>query len=202
LTAPLRFLLDQGFPPPRFDIHALDRSVVYVHLSEYNRKYSQNSTPDWMLHLVAAEGGFDGVVTLDRSQLDEEVELVALASSRVSVVTWDAGDEDPIVLWGQLLAYMPQVVKTMETIRPVVVTLPNPRLKPKQHVLRPEEMVRAMQERDQVSYPERRARALKLMRGELTKRGEDALAVHLEQKPGRSSHRRQAGSEKQSPGST
>lgn len=54
-----------------------------------------------MLHLVAAEGGFDGVVTMDRSQLEEEAELVALASSRISVVTWDGGDEDPIVLWGQ-----------------------------------------------------------------------------------------------------
>lgn len=190
MTEPLRFLLDQGFPPPRFDIHALDRSVVYVHLSEHDAKYSQNSTPDWMLHLVAAEGGFDGVVTLDRSQLDEEAELVALASSRISVVTWDGGDEDPIVLWGQLLAYMPQVVKTMETIRPVVVTLPNPRLKPKQHLHRPEDLVKAMVARDQVSYPERRARAVKMMRRELAKRGEDALAVHLEQRPGRGRRKR------------
>jgi hypothetical protein len=191
LSQPLRFLLDQGFPLPRFDIHALDRSVVYVHLSEYAAKYSQSSTPDWMLHLVAADGGFDGVVTLDRSQLDEEAELVALASSRVSVVTWDNGDEDPIVLWGQLLAYMPQVVKTMETIRPVVVTLPNPRLRRGSHVHRPEDLVREMGARDRVSYPERRARAVDLMLSELAKRGEDHLAVHLEQRPGRSKRKRE-----------
>jgi hypothetical protein len=190
LTQPLRFLLDQQFPPPRFDIHALDRSVVYTHLSDHNRRYSTQSTPDWMLHLVAAEGGFDGVVTLDRSQLEEEAELVALASARISVVTWDRGDEDPIVLWGQLLAYMPQVVKVLDAVRPAVITLPNPRLGPSQHVQRPEEMVRAMQARDHVSYPERRSRAVTLMHAELEKRGETALARHLEKKPGRSAQKR------------
>ncbi len=192
MREPLRFLLDQGFPSPRFDIHALDRSVVYVHLSEHDPRYSRTSTPDWMLHLVAAEGGFDGVVTLDRSQLEEEAELVALASSQVSVVTWTGGDEDPIVLWGQLLAYMPQVVKTMKMIRPIVVTLPSPRLAPRHHVQRPEEMVRAMKERDQVSYPERRSRAVDMMQRKLAKRGEDHLAVHLEQRPGRTRQKRDA----------
>jgi hypothetical protein len=190
LNTPLRFLLDQQFPPPRFDIHALDRSVVWVHLSEHARKYSQTSTPDWMLHLIAADGGFDGVVTLDDSQLDEEAELVALAASRVSVITWSGGDEDPIVLWGQLLAYMPQIVKTLDTVRPVVITLPNPRLQPKQHVVRPEELVRAMTAKDKVSYPERRARAVAMMTKELQKRGENPLIEHLQQRPGRASQKR------------
>lgn len=191
MSEPLRFLLDQGFPLPRFDVHALDRSVVYTHLSEYSRRHSEDSTPDWMLHLLAAEGGFDGVVTLDRAQLDEEAELVALASSRSSVVTWDRGDEDPIVLWGQLLAYMPQVVKVMQTVRPAVITLPNPRLALKQHVLRPEDMVRAMKARDRLSYSERRTRVVSMMRRELAERGEEGLAVHLDKKPGRARQRRE-----------
>lgn len=190
MTRPLRFRLDQQFPPARFDIHALDRSVEYVHLSEHNPAYSTNSTPDWMIHLIAAEGGFDAVVTLDRSQLDEEAELVALASSRVSVITWSRGDEDPIVLWGQLLAYMPQIVKTLDTVAPAVITLPNPRLELRRNVDRPEDLVRAMQERDKVSYPERRARAVGMMNAELEKRGEGALARHLEKKPGRSKQKR------------
>jgi hypothetical protein len=168
LTRPLRFLLDQQFPPARFDIHALDRSVEYVHLSEHNPAYS----------------------TLDRSQLDEEAELVALASSRVSVITWSRGDEDPIVLWGQLLAYMPQIVKTLATVAPAVITLPNPRLEHRRNVDRPEDLVRGMQERDKVSYPERRARAVGMMNAELEKRGESALARHLEKKPGRSKQKR------------
>lgn len=190
MTQPLRFLLDQQFPPARFDIHALDRSVEYVHLSEHNPAYSMNSTPDWMIHLIAAEGGFDAVVTLDRSQLDEEAELVALASSRVSVITWSRGDEDPIVLWGQLLAYMPQIVKTLATVAPAVITLSNPRLVHRRNVDRPEDLVRAMQERDKVSYPERRARAVGMMIAELAKRGDGALARHLEKKPGRGKQKR------------
>src|SRR3954451_1216778 len=100
MTRPLRFLLDQQFPKPPFDVHALDRSVTYEHLFDHAPRYSKQSTPDWMLHLIAAKAGFDGVVTLDRSQLDEEAELVALAIAGVSVVTWSKGDEDPIVLWG------------------------------------------------------------------------------------------------------
>ena len=191
MTEPLRFLLDQQFPPARFDIHALDRSVEYVHLSEHAKRYSTNSTPDWMIHLIAAEGGFDAVVTLDRAQLDGEAELVALASSRISVITWKAGDEDPVVLWGQLLAYMPQIVRMLQTTRPAVITLPNPRLQLKSNVACPEDLVRAMQERDKVSYPERRSRAVAMMTAELDKRGESGLARHQAKSPGRSRQRRE-----------
>lgn len=100
-------------PRPAFDVHALDRTVTYEHFSQFTPGDSKISTPDWMLHLLAADGGFDGVVTLDRSQLDEEAELVALSQAGISVVTWRKGDEDPVVLCGQLLAYMPQVLKVI-----------------------------------------------------------------------------------------
>lgn len=175
----LRFLLDQQFPKAPFDVHSIDRSVTYEHLSDYGPQYSQRSTPDWMLHLVTAEGRFDAVVTVDRSQLEEEVELVALNLSEMSVITWRGGEEDPIVLWGQLLAYMPQVVKVLSEIRPAIVTLPNPRLQNGKHIEKPGELARAMKRHDKASFPERRARSLAVMMRDLEARGEAHLGRHL-----------------------
>jgi hypothetical protein len=179
MTKPLRFLLDQQFPKPVFDIHTLDRTVTYEHFADHAPMFSKTSTPDWMLHLIAADGGFDGVVTLDRAQLEEETELVALALARVSVVTWQHGDEDPVVLWGQLLAYMPQVLKAMTQGRPVVVTLPNPRLQPTKGVTTPRDMLGAMKQRDGIDFPQRRRRAVQIMERELGARGQEALGKPL-----------------------
>lgn len=183
---PLRLLLDQQFPKAPFDVHALDRSVTYEHLSDYAPAFSRVSTPDWMLHLVAAGGDFDGVVTIDRSQLTEEAELVALSLAGISAITGSGGEEDVVVLWGQLLAYMPQIVKALTQTRPLVVTLPNPRLSPKTHLEKPGEMARRLKRRDNDSFPERRDRAVRMMKQELDKRGAGHLAVHLlpkKQKP-------------------
>jgi hypothetical protein len=179
MTEPLRFLLDQQFPQPVFDVHALDRTVTYEHFSQFTPGDSKISTPDWMLHLLAADGRFDGVVTLDRSQLDEEAELVALSQAGISVVTWRKGDEDPVVLWGQLLAYMPQVLKVMSQVRPVVVTLPNPRLQLAANARKPRDLLGEMKARDGVAFPERRRRAVNLMTRELAARGRDDLTRFL-----------------------
>lgn len=178
-TAGLRFLLDQQFPKAPFDIHALDRSVTYEHLVDYAPEFSSTSTPDWMLHLIAADGGFDGIVTIDAAQLDEETELMALNLSGQSVVTWRGGEEDVVVLWGQLLAYMPQIAKALAETSPLVIMLPNPRLNPRQHLQKPGEMARAMKRHDGVSFPERRARSVALMQRELRKRGVEHLERHL-----------------------
>lgn len=175
----LRFLLDQQFAKAPFDVHALDRNVSYEHLSDYAPEYSRTKTPDWMLHLVAAEGGFDGLVTVDHSQLEQETELVALNLSGVSIVTWRGGEEDPVVMWGQLLAYMPQIAKAIREKSPIVVTLPNPRLKAGQHIETPGNLARRMKRNDQDSFPERRTRSVAFMRDELTSRGKLHLARHL-----------------------
>ncbi len=182
----LRFLLDQQFPQAPFDVHALDQAVTYQHLSAYAPELSRQSTPDWMLHLVAADGGFDGLVTIDRSQLTEDAELIALNLAGISVITWKGGEDDVVVLWGQLLAYMPQIVKAMNQTRPIVITLPNPRLLPTTHLDKPGEMARRLKLRDNVSFPERRDRAVRMMRQELDKRGAGHLAAQLlpkKQKP-------------------
>ena len=109
-----------------------------------------------MLHLLAADGGFDGVVTLDRSQLDEEAELVALSQAGISVVTWRKGDEDP-----------------------VVVTLPKTRLQLAANACKPRDLLAEMKARDGVAFPERRRRAVNLMTRELAARGRDDLARFL-----------------------
>lgn len=82
-------------------------------------------------------------------------------------------------MWGQLLAYMPQVGKAFRDKRPIVVTLPNPRLQSGQHIEKPSDLARRLKRRDQDSFPERRARSVDLMRRELAERGRMDLAKHL-----------------------
>lgn len=42
---PLLFVLDQNFPKPVFDVHAVDATVSYEHLSDYAPALAENSTP-------------------------------------------------------------------------------------------------------------------------------------------------------------
>lgn len=124
----MRFLLDQNFPAAPFDPSTLDRSVEYVRLLAFDADLARVSTPDWLLYLRAAEAGLDGVVTRDRSQLDQPEELLVLARARLSVVTWRQPIEDPVQEWGQLLAYMPSVVRLLDRHGPGAVLLPRPSL--------------------------------------------------------------------------
>lgn len=107
-----RILLDQGFPKPtRFVIAELDQSVVVAHLSDFAPELAERSTPDWFIYCAAAEGGFDGLVVRDRSQLDQLAEMYVLSRLRtLSIVTWRKGIDDPVREWGQLLAYLPEAV--------------------------------------------------------------------------------------------
>jgi hypothetical protein len=110
------------------------------------------------------------VVTLDRRQLTQSVEAVALAVTKINVVTWVNGDEDPVVLWGQLLAYMPQVCARLEAGRAWVFTIPNPRLGPRQMV-RPNDLHAELERRDGTRFTQRRQDAERIMRAELARRG-------------------------------
>ena len=105
-----RWLLDQNFPKPVFEnIAELDRSSQFEHFSDVTPDLAEVSTPDFMVYLVAEARGFAGVVTRDLSQLEDDDSLVTLTRLTISVVTWRRGVDDALVLWGQLLAYMPQV---------------------------------------------------------------------------------------------
>jgi hypothetical protein len=127
----LRLLLDQGFPnPPGFALRSVDVTVEVVHLWNFDRALSEDSTPDWVVYCVAAAAGFDGLVTRDRAQLRQTVEMYVLSRlPAFTVITWKRAIEDPVREWGQLLAYLPEVKKRLSrSDRPNVVLLPAPAL--------------------------------------------------------------------------
>jgi hypothetical protein len=167
-----RFLLDQGFPRDPIGTELLDKRVRYVPLHEYAPDLSERSTPDWMVYVAAAAGGFDGLVTGDKSQLQQDAELIALAQTRITLITWTHGDEDAITRWGQLLAYMPQILKRMEPGRGAVISIPNARLGAgNRSVEQAGDIARARKVHDSVSFNERRDRELAHMRPTLIDRG-------------------------------
>jgi hypothetical protein len=176
-----RFLLDQGFPPDPIGTFRLDKRVEYVPLHRFAPELSESTTPDWMLYVAAAAGGFQGLVTGDKSQLSQDAELIALTVTRITLVTWRHGDEDPITRWGQLLAYMPQILRRMEPGKGIVVSIPNPRLGAGSNAVEiPGHMARARSAQDKVSYNERRSRELAHMRPYLVQRGHEDWLQWLE----------------------
>ena len=81
-----------------------------THLSEFAPSLAENSTPVWYVYCAAAEAGFDALVVRDRSQLDQLAEMYVLSRlTKLSIVTWRKGVDDPVREWGQLLAYLPDV---------------------------------------------------------------------------------------------
>ena len=163
-----RFLLDQNFPKPKLDVHALDANVTYQHVDTFAPELVAVSTPDWIIYLAAEKGGFDGIVTRDAAQTQQVEELVALSKTHLTVVTWRSRVEDPVTEWGQLLAYMPQVLKQMVTPAPRIVVLPAPRLE-RGSVLLPSPMIHTEASRQKVSFQELQAGTLKSLRQELAR---------------------------------
>jgi hypothetical protein len=137
-----RLLLDQGYPkPPGFAVPSVDKTVAVQHLSDFDPALAQNSTPDWMLYCVAKERGFDGVVTRDRSQLDQAEEMFVLSRLEAfAVITWRKPIEDPIREWGQLLAYLPEIKKRLGGGAAKAVLLPEPSLST-QNLVQPREAI-------------------------------------------------------------
>jgi hypothetical protein len=116
-------LLDQNFPPPEkfgIPIHL----VKFTHLSDAAPRLVRVHTPDWVVLLFAAGGRYDALVSRDRSQIELNEERVALASTRLSVVTWRRQIDDPVALWGHLLAYLPKIADVIRREGPHIVTLP------------------------------------------------------------------------------
>jgi hypothetical protein len=175
----LKFLLDQGFPKPMLKVDALDRKVGYIHLRDFDTRLSRSSTPDWMVVLAAEAGGFAGIVTRDRSQLNEPETMIALERTRLSVVTWSKGIEDPVREWGMLLAYMPQVTKRIESEGPHIFTLPNPRLDPKHMQKRHDAAARVANMRN-LRYRNMQSEAIGLMKRHLSVAMRDDLVGPLD----------------------
>jgi hypothetical protein len=179
VTGPVRLLLDQGFPvtPDGMRLDTLDRTVTYDHFSVVAAEHAKQSTPDWMVYLLAKELGYAALVTGDHSQLEQDEELVALARTGLSLVTWKGRQEDAVVMWGQLLAFMPQILPKLGP--QVVVRLPGARLTPRDHVVKVSDLGRQRKVTDGVSWSERTGHALRSMRAELARRDATALGRHL-----------------------
>ncbi len=128
----LRLLLDQGFPkPPGFNLALVDRTVEAVHLSDFDRDLSTNSTPDWMIYWRAAQARFHALVARDRAQLDQTLEMYVLSRlPGFAVITWRKHVEDPIREWGQLLAYLPEIKRVISQRGAKAILLPAPTLQP------------------------------------------------------------------------
>lgn len=172
-----RFLLDQNFPKPRFDVGALDDRAEYIHLVDVDRRLAEQSTPDWLIYLIAEAKGFDGIVTRDEAQLSQREEAVALNATRLTVITWRQPIEDPIVEWGQLIAYTPKLLRYMQTHPgPIVLRLPAPDISA-QNAIGAQALLHKLVPHHQ-SMPEMRAEALRVIRRGLTEHGRlDLLAM-------------------------
>ncbi len=49
-----------------------------------------------------------------------------LTKTRLSVVTWQKPLADPVVEWGQVMAYLPEIRRMLEQHGPSIVFLPRP----------------------------------------------------------------------------
>lgn len=130
-TQRFKLLLDQGFPkPPGFAIGAVDATVDVTHLFDFDRGLSDNSTPDWYIYCRAVKRGFDALVTRDLSQTKQAPEMLTLSRlKKFAVICWREPVEDPLVEWGQLIAYMPQIKKRLNNLtKSKVILLPKPSL--------------------------------------------------------------------------
>lgn len=139
----LRVLLDQGFPnPPGFDVANVDKNLRVEHLSRWRPDLSRRSTPDWVLYCEASMAGFHALVTRDFSQAEQGEEMVCLSRLRdFHVVSWKERMDDPIVEWGQLLAYLPEVRRFLTQGVGRVIFLPKPRLQLQRNVHDPKEFI-------------------------------------------------------------
>jgi hypothetical protein len=135
-----RVLLDQNFPkPPGFDIANIDNTVEVVHVFDFDPALAKALTPDWLIYLRAVEAGFDALVTRDVSQLNLLEELWVLSRVNLTLITFRKAIEDPIVEWGQLLAFLPLVRKRPLGQSSSVIHLPKPGLSEK-NIARPRDL--------------------------------------------------------------
>lgn len=131
----MRVLLDENFPnPPGFDPAGLDANLDVTALRDHDESLVGNRTPDWYLYLVAHEAGFDALVTRDWHQSAQTEEMWVATRTTVSVITWRNPQDDPVVEWAQLLAYMPNLRRLLDECGPSVFLLPSPSLNSRQHV--------------------------------------------------------------------
>lgn len=175
----MRVLLDQGFPaPPGFSPTSLDATVEYVPLVTFAPELAKVSTPDWMVILAAARGGFDALAVDDQELKENELCLIALTYTSVSLIAWTRGI-DAVTGWAQLVAYAPKIAKRVVEAGPNIFLLPTVKLAKGSNYFKAEAQARQKAKAAGQSYPEMRAAAVKEMKEELRSRKRMELATPL-----------------------
>lgn len=67
-------------------------------------------------------------MTGDLRQSGQAEEMWALTRSRLSIVTWRSPEPDPVVAWGQVFAYLPEIRRLIVAHGHSIVLLPRARL--------------------------------------------------------------------------
>jgi hypothetical protein len=173
-------LLDQGFPKPHLPAHEVDRSIEYEHLSDWYPELAEVTTPDWLVYLHAHHAArFRGIVTRDRSQVAQQLELIALQRTDLAIVTWRKGLDDPVTEWALVIAYMPLVRRHLAEHGPGIIYLPEPRLR-KDMFETAHDLAHAMASEQRIAYQEFRQQAMEFIHEELTHRELDELWPYVE----------------------
>jgi hypothetical protein len=183
--ASYRLLLDQNFPkPPGFDVSQVDATVEVVHLTDFDATLSKAGTPDWFLYLRAAEAKFDAMVTRDRNQLGLPEEMWILTRIKLTLITFRRAIEDPIVEWGQVLAYLPEIRRRNQERSSQILLLPRPELSSR-NVVRPVEGLHQLADDQGIAAQEIRREAEANVLDYLDRRGEQERFEHLLKTPRR-----------------
>lgn len=68
------------------------------------------------------------MVTGDLRQSGQADEMWALTRTNLSIVTWSSAEADPVVQWGQVMAYLAEIRRVINEHGPSIVSLPRARL--------------------------------------------------------------------------
>lgn len=153
---------------------AIDHTIEVVNLHTFDPSLAETSTPDWVIYCKAASAKFDALVTRDKAQLDQLVEMYVLSRLHsFTVVAWKKPIEDPVREWGQLLAYLPELKKHLQQPRqsrsPDVILLPAPTLS-EQNIVRAEDKVGRYALKQGISHKQSNDEALAEINGWLLMR--------------------------------
>ena len=175
----MRLLLDENFPNLPGFFHSLGSTMTeIVSLHDLDPSLTATGTPDWYLYLRASEEEFDALVTRDKSQAEQPEEMWALSRTKISVVTWRKPIDDPVRLWGQLLAYLPDIRQVLKEHTPSIVLLPATRLST-DSLKKPSATLGIQAKQQGISNQEIRSKAQKLIMAELRRRGEETRFPQL-----------------------
>jgi hypothetical protein len=118
------------------------------------------------------------MVTRDRNQLGLPEEMWILTRVKLTLVTFRQPIEDPIVEWGQVLAYLPEIRRRNQERSSQILLLPRPELSTR-NVVRPRDGLHQLADDQGVAVQEIRHDAEANVLDFLERRGERARFERL-----------------------